>query len=99
MTKQGITPEDDLKGVLYPCPECSAGVMRLEYVTYFTWLNEELVSVPNFPAWVCDICGRRDFDPRSVTWLNPLLNPSAGRSKDRRLRRRPRAIRGDQPQP
>ena len=35
----------------YPCSECQAGVMQLKYLTYFTWLDEELVTVPNFPAW------------------------------------------------
>jgi YgiT-type zinc finger domain-containing protein len=61
------------------CPECHAGVLRLQYLTYFTWLNQELITVPNFPSWVCDVCGRRDYDPRAVSWLNTLLNPGAGR--------------------
>jgi len=99
MSAQEITPEDESKSVLYPCPECPAGVMRMEYTTYFTWLNDELITVPNFPAWKCDICGRRDFDPRSVTWLNTLLNPATGRSAGRRTRRRPRHPQSDQPQP
>jgi YgiT-type zinc finger domain-containing protein len=81
------------------CPECAAGVMRLNYITYFTWLNEELVTVPNFPAWICDLCGRREFDPRAVTWLNTLLNPGTGRAAARAARRRIRPLRGDQPQP
>jgi YgiT-type zinc finger domain-containing protein len=63
------------------CPECQTGVMRLEYLTYFTWLNEELVTVPNFPAWVCDICGRREYDSRAITWLNTLLSPDTGRRR------------------
>jgi len=62
------------------CPECMAGILRLRYLTYFTWLNEELITVPNFPAIVCDICGRREYDPRAVKWLNTLLTPDAGRS-------------------
>ncbi len=33
------------------CPECQTGVMHLKQLTYFTWLNEELITVPNFPAW------------------------------------------------
>ena len=41
------------------CPECQTGVVHLQYLTYFTWLNEELITVPNFPAWVCDVCGKR----------------------------------------
>lgn len=81
---------------LYPCPECSAGVMRLRYITYFTWLNDELITVPNFPAWICDVCGRRDFDPRSITWLNTILSPATGRSA---LRRRGKPSQGDRPQP
>jgi YgiT-type zinc finger domain-containing protein len=65
------------------CPECQTGVLRLRYLTYFTWLNVELVTVPNFPAWVCDVCGRREYDPRAVKWLNTLLNPEAGRRSNR----------------
>jgi YgiT-type zinc finger domain-containing protein len=85
------------------CPECQTGVLTLHSLTYFTWLNEELVTVPNFPAWVCDICGRREYDARAITWLNALLNPEAGRRRQA-FRRRPRASRplpppakGDQP--
>jgi len=65
------------------CPECQTGVLRLRSLTYFTWLNSELITVPNFPAWVCDVCGRREYDPRAVKWLNTLLNPEAGRSRYR----------------
>ncbi|HSQ18245.1 MAG TPA: YgiT-type zinc finger protein [Anaerolineales bacterium] len=81
------------------CPECHAGLYHLQYLTYFTWLNEELVTVPNFPAWVCDVCGRREYDPRAVSWLNTLLSPSAGRRKTtrRNTRSRPRPM--DRPQP
>ena len=43
-----------------PCSECQAGMMRLHFITYFTWLGEELITVPNFPAWICDVCGRRE---------------------------------------
>jgi YgiT-type zinc finger domain-containing protein len=81
------------------CPECHAGHYHLQYLTYFTWLNEELVTVPNFPAWVCDVCGRREYDVRAVSWLNTLLSPHAGRRKmtRRRPRSRPRPM--DRPQP
>jgi YgiT-type zinc finger domain-containing protein len=82
----------------YHCPECSAGVMHMEAVTYFTWLHEELVTVPNFPAWVCDMCGRRDFDSRAITWLNTLLNPAAGRSSGRKSQRESGVSSSDQPQ-
>ena len=61
------------------CPECHTGVIQREYLTYFTWLNDELITVPNFPAWVCDICGRRSYDSRAISWLNTLLSPGTGK--------------------
>jgi len=66
----------------YPCPECQAGVVRLKHITYFTWLNDELITVPNFPAWVCDLCGKREYDQRAIAWLTMLLNPNAGSSPE-----------------
>ncbi len=62
------------------CPECLTGMMHIRHLTYFTWLDQELVTVPNFPAWVCDLCGRREYDPRAVKWLNTILGPDTGRS-------------------
>jgi YgiT-type zinc finger domain-containing protein len=78
-----------------PCTECQAGVMRLRFITYFTWLSDELISVPNFPAWICDVCGRREYDEKSIAWLTMLLNPEAGKPSGRKPRiprRRPRRL-------
>lgn len=52
--------------------------MHLRYLCYFTWLNEDLITVPDFPSWVCDLCGRREYDHKAITWLN-VLNPESGR--------------------
>ncbi|MBT3190069.1 MAG: YgiT-type zinc finger protein [Anaerolineae bacterium] len=68
----------------YPCRECQAGVVRQQHITYFTWLNDELITVPNFPAWVCDLCGKRDYDERAISWLSMLLNPNAGRASTKK---------------
>jgi YgiT-type zinc finger domain-containing protein len=73
----------------YPCSECQAGVLRLRYITYFTWLDEELVTVPNFPARVCDMCGRRVYDPHAISWLVTILNPEAGKASTPKRRPRP----------
>ena len=62
----------------YPCPQCHAGHVSIQHIVYFTWLNGELVTVPDFPAWVCDVCGLREYDQRAVSWLNIILNPDAG---------------------
>lgn len=63
----------------YPCNECQAGVLHIRHITYFTWLDDELVSVPNFPAWVCDLCGRREYDQHAIAWLTALLSPETGK--------------------
>lgn len=89
-------PQEQPENAL-PCSECHSGMMQLQYITYFTWLNDELITVPNFPAWVCDMCGRREYDTRAISWLNTLLSPSAGRRSTARRRTRPPRM--DRPQP
>jgi YgiT-type zinc finger domain-containing protein len=80
------------------CKECSAGVMNLQLITYFTWLGDELITVPNFPAWICDVCGRREYDQKARTWLTVLLNPESG-EKDKRKRMPPTAQKPHSPRP
>jgi YgiT-type zinc finger domain-containing protein len=80
------------------CLECKTGIKHLQYLTYFTWLDEELITVPNFPAWVCDMCGHREYDPRAISWLSTLLSPAAGRNYSPR-RRRSRPSAADRPRP
>jgi YgiT-type zinc finger domain-containing protein len=75
-----VTPER------FTCPECQTGILRLEYITYLTWLADELITVPDFPAWVCDVCGRRDYDPQAISWLNVLLNARSSHPKRRKKR-------------
>jgi YgiT-type zinc finger domain-containing protein len=85
--------------VTFPCNECQAGQMRRQYVTYFTWLGDELITVPDFPAWVCDVCGRREYDVNALNQLSLLLNPIAGKStrKVRRTPPRPESKKGSRP--
>lgn len=61
------------------CPECQVGHLKRKYLTYLTWMAEELITVPDFPAWVCDVCGYREYDPTALKRLNVLLNPNLGR--------------------
>ncbi len=65
---------------VFPCRECQAGHMHRDYIAYFTWLGDELISVPDFPAWVCDICGRCEYDENALTRLTLLLSPNAGKN-------------------
>ena len=88
-----------------PCAECQAGIMHRKKITYLTWLNDDLITVPDFPAWVCDVCGRREYDGQALFQLNLLLNPNAGKptplarkhrvSKKKPQQKGPRASRPD----
>lgn len=71
-------PTENAEISAFQCNRCQAGMMRLSYITYFTWLDNEFVLVPGFPAWICDVCSRREYDARAVNWLTALLSPSAG---------------------
>jgi YgiT-type zinc finger domain-containing protein len=79
----------------YPCPECQVGALRPRRASYLTTLDGQLVCVPDFPAWVCDICGRREYDPASLAELQAML------ANDRRSRRQrgPRLSTGEQTHP
>jgi YgiT-type zinc finger domain-containing protein len=69
---------------VFPCNECQAGQMHQTYLTYFTWLDDELITVPDFPAWVCDVCGKREFDLHALNQLSLLLSPNAGKPTSRK---------------
>jgi YgiT-type zinc finger domain-containing protein len=83
----------------FQCTECQAGMMHLQHITYFTWLDEELVTVPNFPAWVCDLCGRREYDSRAISWLTAILNPETGKGSTHKRRLRPPMKKNDGTRP
>ena len=57
---------------------CQGGVKHLRSATLMTWLGNDLITVPNFPAWICDICGHRSFDNHALAELSLMLNPDAG---------------------
>ena len=60
---------------MIPCSECNIGMMHKTQVTYFTWLADEMITVPDFPAWVCDVCGKREYDVEALNNLALLLSP------------------------
>ncbi len=66
------------------CSECQVGVPYLGSATYFTWIDDELITVPDFPCWICDVCGKRDWDSHALMQLNLLLSPNAGKVQQKR---------------
>jgi len=66
------------------CSECQVGIPYFGSATYFTWIDDELITVPDFPCWICDVCGKRDWDTQALMQLNLLLSPNAGKIQSRR---------------
>jgi len=80
----------------YPCPECQIGVLRPRRVSYFTVQGGQLITVPDFPAWVCDVCGRREYDVAALAELRAMLDTN--RRPGRRSKRPRPAADASQPQ-
>ncbi len=60
--------------------------MHRQFVVYYTWIGDDLITVPDFPAWVCDVCGRRDYDNQALNRLSLILSPNAGNATSHRRR-------------
>jgi YgiT-type zinc finger domain-containing protein len=60
---------------MIPCSDCSVGQMRRTTVTYFTFAGSHMITVPDFPAWVCDMCGKCEYDLEALDNLALLLSP------------------------
>lgn len=73
----------------YACNECHVGLLKMRHVTYFTRLGDELITVQNFPAWICDVCGKREYDQHSIHWLDMMLDPNAGKPTKSKRRTTP----------
>jgi len=62
---------------VYACPECQVGALRAANVSYIARIHDRLVTVPDFPAWVCDVCGRREYDEAALAELRAMLESGA----------------------
>lgn len=66
------------------CFECQVGHMVQRQVAHAIWTEDALIMIPDFPAWVCDVCGRLEFDTRAIRRLNLILNSSFNSEMDYR---------------
>jgi len=72
----------------YPCPECQMGYLRQQRVAYVTKQGGQIINVPDFPAWVCDVCGFCEYDSSALAELRVMLQ---GGRPPRRVARRARS--------
>lgn len=71
------------------CAQCGAGALRAVSVTFAHWFEGQFITIPNFPAQVCDVCGHRDYDPEALEQLETILGPDADFRREL-TRRKPR---------
>src|SRR3954471_10015976 len=77
------------------CPVCHMGHLDLKLTTYVSQYGETLISVPNTPAWVCDVCHERQFDPSSIQRIELLIGQAG--PPPNRYRPRPKIKRSSEP--
>lgn len=68
----------------YPCRECQVGTLQSRPVSYFTVQDGQLISVPDFPAWVCDVCGSTEYDSTALVELHAMLEANRHSLRPRR---------------
>ncbi|MDX9850142.1 MAG: YgiT-type zinc finger protein [Anaerolineaceae bacterium] len=74
------------------CPACQVGNYHLKLVTYYAWHKNDLITVPDFPSWVCDVCSRIEYDEKAVNQLRTLLASSTDVRVVEKARKKPKAI-------
>src|SRR5260370_33686789 len=68
----------------FVCPACHLGHLDLRLTVYVRMFGETLIHVPNTPAWECDVCHHRQFDPGSIQRIEMLVGqagPPANRER------------------
>ncbi len=73
----------------FVCPHCQMGTLHPRAVIFAHWFEGQFIIIPNFPGWVCDICGAREYDAAAIERLEMSLGPEADfrREASRRARR------------
>jgi len=71
-----------LKNSNITCHECQVGNYFLELRTYYAWIGDTLVTVPDFPCWVCDSCNHFQFDQKAIGQLKIILKDDVGGSME-----------------
>jgi YgiT-type zinc finger domain-containing protein len=55
------------------CPVCHIGRLRAREITYTQVFEGQFIVIPNVSALVCDVCGEKVFDSKTLSRLSGLL--------------------------
>ncbi|HML24499.1 MAG TPA: YgiT-type zinc finger protein [Aggregatilinea sp.] len=58
------------------CPSCGVGQLKPAQTVYVQVVDGTLVSAPNVPAWICDVCGLTLFDSATVQNIEFMIGES-----------------------
>ena len=55
------------------CRECQIGRLRPTTAFFFSEAGGHVLSIPDFPAWACDVCALRLYDESALAELRAML--------------------------
>lgn len=59
------------------CPECQVGTLQSRAVPYYATLRGMIITITDFPAWVCDVCKLCEYDANAIQELRLILGLAA----------------------
>lgn len=71
------------------CPHCQTGTLGLQRVVYARWYGGHFVTIPNFPSWVCDVCGSLEYDEAALEQVRLVLGREAASTAEAARRAAP----------
>jgi hypothetical protein len=60
------------------CEQCRIGQLRLNSAPYLRWIDEQIMVIPDSPAYACDVCDNMVYDINFLNKLQMLLDQLAG---------------------
>ena len=56
------------------CEQCRIGHYQPIAAPYMRWLDDQIMVIPNVPAYTCDVCGQMQYDADFLQKLQYLLD-------------------------
>ncbi len=69
-----LNPESEIIEKAY-CQQCGMGVLHVEMKTLLRIIKNDVVFIPEFPLWKCDICKWVEYDDESLEQLIRVVGP------------------------
>jgi hypothetical protein len=64
------------------CPRCLFGRCYANTGTYITLYKGRIISAPDTPAYICDVCNYQEFDQQAIQQLQLLTGQNEAGADD-----------------